>query len=257
MHVRYCTTIIIFFICTVVKAQYSQIDYLRMSQDFVYAAKAGGIADAYPDSLYQVDEKTLLQQLDNDDKKKAFFINIYNAYTQIILQKAPEKYKNRNAFFKSKQIPIAHHIISLDLLEHGILRRSKVKWSLGYFNKLFVGKFERMFRVSRVDYRIHFTLNCGAKSCPAIAYYRPEQLNEQLNLATNTYLQSEAIYNSEANVLQLPSLMSWFRGDFGGKRNEIKLCRKLNIIPASAKPQIKYKHYDWNLYLNNYKKINE
>ena len=255
MPFKYFITILLLTISMAAAAQVTGYkNYIQLSQDFVYAAKADGETTAYIDTFRDVDVQELAMELKTDEDKKAFFINIYNAYTQVILKKDPSKYKNRNAFFKAKQIHFAKRMISLDQLEHGILRRSRIKWSLGYFGKLFPNKFEKKFRVRKIDYRIHFSLNCGAKSCPAIAYYKPEQINEQLDLATLTYLQSEAIYDTAKKILHLPALMSWFRGDFGGKRNEKKLCRKLGIIPPNARPKIKYKSYNWNLYLDNYKK---
>lgn len=209
----------------------------------------------YLDSFAIADENIIAQQLKTDDDKKAFFINLYNAYTQYILKKDPDKYKNRKVFFKAKQFTFTSHQISLDKIEHGFLRHSRVKWSLGYFGKLFPGKLERKYRVKKIDYRIHFTLNCGATSCPAITFYDPENLNEQLDLATKVYLKDQAEYKIEDNILYLPALMSWFRDDFGGKKNILKLCKKLEIIPSNPKPTIKYKPYNWELYLNNYKEL--
>ncbi|MGI8581046.1 MAG: DUF547 domain-containing protein, partial [Chitinophagaceae bacterium] len=107
-------------------------------------------------------------------------------------------------------------------------------------------------RADKLDYRIHFALNCGAKSCPPIAFYTPETLDTQLELATNAYLASEADYDSTNNIIKLPKLMSWFRADFGGKKGMIKILKKHNIIPAEAYPKINFKKYDWTLYLNNY-----
>ena len=106
----------------------------------------------------------------------------------------------------------------MDDIEHGILRRSKVKWSFGYFNKLFPSAFEKKHRVDTLDYRIHFSLNCGATSCPPIAFYKPEQLDKQLEVATKVYLSGEAAYNEADNTVALPALMGWFRGVFGGKK---------------------------------------
>ena len=37
------------------------------------------------------------------------------------------------------------------------------------------------------------------------------------------------------------------------KKNEIKLCKKLGILPQDAKQKIAFKSYDWQLYLENYK----
>ena len=51
------------------------------------------------------------------------------------------------------------------------------------------------------------------------AYYKPEGLDEQLDMATLAYLKGEAEYLEKENTLYLPMLMNWFRGDFGGKKN--------------------------------------
>lgn len=222
---------------------------VQLSQDFIYAAKAG---DAIDDISKNLDYQTLLSYLNSDKTNKAFWINLYNGYTQVALKGNPDKYKNRNTFFRSKNIDVAGKKFSMDRIEHGILRHSKVKWSLGYFNKLFPSKTEKHLRADKLDYRIHFALNCGAKSCPPIAFYTPETLDTQLELATNAYLTGEADYDSTNNIIKLPKLMSWFRADFGGKKGMINILKKHNIIPAEAYPKINFKKYDWTLYLNNY-----
>ena len=247
------TTIIMIFTSTLMHAQTIVPNLNDLSQNFIYAARADGETKAYVDTLAVMNESALFEQLNNDAQKKAFFINIYNGYVQLLLKKDPEKYKKRSAFFSNKQILLAGHNISLDDLEHGILRHSRIKWSLGYFGKIFPARFERKLRVDKIDYRIHFTLNCGAKSCPAIAYYKPEQINEQLDLATKTYLEGEANYVKENNTLYLPALMSWFRVDFGGKKKEVGLCKKLGLLPADVHPKVIYNKYNWSLYLKNYK----
>ena len=50
----------------------------------------------------------------------------------------------------------------------------------------------------------------------------------------------------------VPSLMSWFRGDFGYKKGVIKICRKFEIIPNTVKPDLSYKDYDWTIDLDNF-----
>lgn len=254
MRIKYF--VILFFMsstCQIPAQDSQQPDYIKMSQDFLYAVRTDEDATPYIDSLATANEDVIAQQLMTENDKKAFFINLYNAYTQYILKKDPDKYKDRNEFFKSNQILFASHRISLDKIEHGFLRHSRVKWSLGYLGKIFPGKLEKKFRVAKVDYRIHFTLNCGASSCPAIAYYNPKGLDEQLDIATKAYLMGEAEYKAKENTLYLPALMSWFRGDFGGKKNEIKLCQRLGILPPDTKPKIEFKSYNWQLYLDKYK----
>jgi thiol-disulfide isomerase/thioredoxin len=225
---------------------------VTLSQQFIYAAKTGDSTAILEEALKNVSYDSLKNNLKSDEEKKAFWINIYNGYTQVLLKKNPDQYKSRNKFFKSKQITIAGKNFSLDDIEHGILRRSKIKWSLGYFNKLFPAKTEKELQVKELDYRIHFTLNCGAKSCPPIAFYNPENLNPQMELATKAYLTGEADYNKEKNKVYLPALMSWFRRDFGGKKKMKILLKKINLIPADSNPAIHFKKYDWNLFLNHY-----
>lgn len=230
------------------------IDYVKISQKFIESAKFEEDSTAYYiDILANANETELRSQLQTDDLKKAFFINLYNGYTNYALKKDPEKYKSRSSFFKSKQFVVAGNKLSLDIIEHGFLRRSSVKWSLGKLKKLFPSKLEKKFRVEKVDYRIHFSLNCGAKSCPPIFFYVPKTLNEQLDIATNSYLNGDASYNKEKNILSLPVLMSWFRGDFGNKKGILKICRNLQIIPPNAKPKLEYNKYDWSLFLENFK----
>ena len=225
---------------------------VALSQDFMYAAKTGDAVADFVEKLKKLSYKELNNGLKNDDEKKAFWINAYNGYIQALLRKNPDAYKQRGTFFKAKQIDLAGKKFSLDDIEHGILRRSKVKWSLGYFNKWFPGKTEKQLRVDKLDYRLHFALNCGAKSCPPIAFYDPSNINTQLDIATTAYLSGEVEYNAEKNTLGLPAIMSWFRRDFGGKKKMVQLVKQKGLIPEKANPKIYFNKYDWELHLNNF-----
>lgn len=227
--------------------------WIQLSQDFMYAARTGDETTGFIQQLRQMSMDDLRSSIKTDDEKKAFWINLYNAYTQVALKNDPEQYKNRGRCFRKKQIDIAGRQFSLDDIEHGILRRSKIKWSLGYFNKIFPGRTEKALRVNRLDYRLHFALNCGARSCPPIAYYNPGSINKQLDVATKAYLKGEAEYDAQNNIVHLPAIMGWFRRDFGGKKKMTFLLQQLSVIPAGKKPGIKFKKYDWTLYLQNYK----
>jgi hypothetical protein len=225
---------------------------IKLSQEIMYAARLGEQTDSLLKVIAALDETNLHNALDTDEKKKAFWINMYNGFTQVLLKADSNLYKKRGAFFRKKAINVGGHFYSLDDIEHGILRRSAVKWSGGYLNDIFPGKKEKAERVKRKDYRIHFALNCGAKSCPPIAFYEPENLNRQLNLAERAYLSAEVVYDSTSNKLYLPAIMGWFRKDFGGKKGMIKIIKRLGIIGEGVSPAIHYKPYDWTLYLNHY-----
>ena len=177
-------------------------DYIDISKKLVEAAKEQNqkAASEYIALIATADEKTLLKQLASDTAKKAFFINVYNGFTNVSLRNNPEQYKDRATFFKSEQFVIAGNKVSLDIIEHGFLRRSSIKWSLGALHKLFPSKLDRKFRVEDVDYRIHFSLNCGAKSCPPVAVYSPEKLNQQLDFMTKEYLKEQTTFNKETKT---------------------------------------------------------
>lgn len=226
---------------------------VKLSQDFMYAAKTNEPVANYTRQLASMSYETLVTELKTDDERKAFWINLYNAFTNASLHANPDQYKSRNKFFRNKNIVVAGKTFSLDKIEHGILRKSSIKWSLGYLSKLFPNKTEKELRVNKLDYRIHFALNCGARSCPPIAFYNPENLNSQLDLATAAYLTSETTYSEKDNKVLLPAILGWFRRDFGGKSGMIEILKAKQIIPSSANPKIKFKKYDWSLYLDNYK----
>ncbi len=232
-------------------------DCTILSQQLLYAVKTGATTNDLESLLAQLNEETLVKELSNDALKKTFWLNIYNAFVQKMLLQNPGQYKNRRSFFSKKIIHIAGHRLSPDLAEHGILRRSRNKWSLGYAGKLFTTAFEKKHRVASIDYRIHFALNCGAASCPPIAFYEPGRIDRQLDIATASYLGSEAEYIVRENKVLLPALMSWFRADFGGKTGIEKILIQHGIIPANRAGKLKFffKRYDWSLTLNSYKEL--
>lgn len=203
--------------------------------------------------LAEFKETDLAVGLDNDAAKKTFWINIYNAMVQYRLRQDTSAYVHRGKFFRKRNIIVAGQHLSLDDIEHRMLRRSKVKWSLGYVNRWFPSAFEKTFRVEELDWRIHFALNCGAMSCPAIDYYRQHSINEQLDNATTLFLMFETEYDSTANTFTLPKLFQWFRNDFGGKAGIYSLLEKGEYISAGAKPKLVYKPYDWTISVSNYR----
>jgi hypothetical protein len=228
-------------------------DAITLSQQFWQTVRTeNASSDRFLKSLKTFDEELLVKQLQTEAARKAFWINLYNAGVQWLLKRRPEYFQNRWKFFRKKRIVVARHILSLDDIEHGILRHSKIKWAMGYLDKLFPSQFEKECRVKRLDYRIHFTLNCGAKSCPPIAFYEPGSIENQLDTATQNFLQSEIEYDPVNNILHLPKLLQWYRADFGGKKGILKILRTYHLIPSDKKPKLKFKSYNWTLKLKNY-----
>ncbi|MEN8704017.1 MAG: DUF547 domain-containing protein [Polaribacter sp.] len=195
----------------------------------------------------------LTSELKTDSQKIAFWINVYNAFIQISLTKNPKEYENKGAFFRKPRIQIANQLLSFDNIEHGILRKSSVKLSLGYLKKIFKPKWELDLRIQgEIDWRIHFALNCGAISCPPVAIYAPKDLNKALNFATKIFLETQTTYNLKNKTVKTTTLFSWFRGDFKGIKGIKKILIDYKIIPEMPN-RLVFTNYDWTLSLANYR----
>ena len=233
-----------------------QIDYIECSQELLSHVKNNEPIETQIDILSASSLEELTSQLTTDAQKKAFWINVYNAYVQKILSEQPELFNpdTRGQFFSEPRIKIAGELLSLDDIEHGILRKSRIKWSLGYLKKWFNPEWERKLRVNKIDWRIHFALNCGAISCPPIAIYSADELDEELDLMATAYLKEHSTYNDTTQTVKTTALMSWFRGDFGGKSGAKEILHSYGITPEVPE-SIDFKSYDWTLSLGNYKSL--
>ena len=164
------------------------IEPFTISLNMLQTAQQYGDPSALQKDLADYTEDELLAQLPDDAHKLAFWLNVYNSAVVLALQKDPALYKDRGAFFSMDQVSVAGHELSLDDIEHGMLRHSRIKLSYGYLGDPFPGKFERRFRVKDIDFRIHFALNCGAKSCPQVAVYDAEHIDQELQTSMEIHL---------------------------------------------------------------------
>jgi hypothetical protein len=202
--------------------------------------------------LAAVDENKLKEHLNTHQKALSFWINTYNIFVQYILKEKPALFKDRSEFFSSKLITVAGQSLSLDDIEHGIIRGSKNKYSLGYLGAFGVSEFEKKFRLEKTDYRVHFALNCGAKSCPPVALYVADRIDEQLDKSTAAYLKANTKFNKQQDEVFVPKLCFWFKADFGGEQGVLDMLHKYKIIPNEKSLEVEYLDYNWDLSLSNY-----
>ena len=230
--------------------------HVELSKKLLQTAREKTDYTAIKEKLANVSKEVLAEELDNDEAKKAFWINVYNAYVQHLLTDNPKLFEDRGAFFGEPRVTIAGKELSFDDIEHGIIRGSRVKWLLGLIKDPFAGEYERTFRVDKTDGRIHFALNCGAKSCPYVATYDARFMDEQLDEIASQFLNRTSMYKPDEEKVYVTSLFSWFRGDFGGK-NGIKddFLKKYDVIPEDTDPDLEYDTYDWTLDLGNYTEL--
>jgi hypothetical protein len=167
----------------------------------------------------------------NRKQQLAYWINVYNVnVVATILENYPVASIRdistdpiiRLNVFKKERVPAEGTVISLDTVENEKIRE-------GFH-----------------DPRIHFAINCAAKSCPPIRTEAYEgarvdaQLDDQVRkfLAANVHVQNGVVHTTK--------IMDWFSKDFdawaGGKLAFLRRYMKID-----GNPDFEYDDYDWAL----------
>ena len=102
----------------------------NLSRDLLINVQKGKDVSAMLNELSSLSFVELKNQLFNDSIKKAFWINIYNAFNIILLKHNPgiiNTQKGRILHFRSRKINIAEKNLNLNFIEHGLLRNGKLR----------------------------------------------------------------------------------------------------------------------------------
>lgn len=188
-------------------------DSRSFSKDLKIARYAYQYGDTVNHTLideYLIDlQKVNLKEYVTDTDKLAFWLNVYNGMTNYAIIKFEIKasMKEETDFFKRPLFTIDKLAFSLDDIEHGLLRRNAR-------SHLSSDDLKLEYMVNAIDYRIHFALNCGAQSCPAIAFYTEEKLEEELVTAETSFVSQEFIVNDQEKIITCSSLFEWYKNDF-------------------------------------------
>ncbi len=198
-----------------------------------------------------------LNSLQSEHEKLAFWINLYNTIVVdgIIGGGVRESVREIAGFFSRMKYIIGGLHFSPDDIEHGILRANRRK-SLLPWRQFGMSDVRRKYALTFLDPRIHFALVCGSRSCAPIKYYTPDGINDELELATQNFINSsEVIVAPEENRLMLSQLFKWYKKDFGGKRGILELIKtyildddKKSFLEKNGdRVSIDYLYYNWNL----------
>lgn len=198
---------------------YNGVDYLSWGKDPRHA---------------KVREAILTQSVakfSSRNEKLAYWINAYNVLTIDLITREGEAQgiKNLGSLFSSPwkkyKWTIDGKAYSLDDIEHKTIR------PMG-------------------EPRIHFAVNCAAKSCPDLRAeaYRAQTLDAQLEEQTRLTLEnaSKGYKQERGNTVRVTKVMDWFKEDFDGGN----LNRWLSgYFPDSvnAETDIEFFDYDWSL----------
>ena len=105
----------------------------------------------------------------------------------------------------------------------------------------------RISRDDKNDPRVHFALNCGARSCPPVSYYAGETLDRDLGLAATGFCEDDANVSARVSqtsngatvlIVTVSALFRWYRGDFGANDREVLERVEAWCPPGSAKRRV-------------------
>jgi len=195
-------------------------------------------------------------------ERKAFFLNLYNALVihGYILHGVPTGFMKKMLFYQKMSYQIGSYSFSVDDIEHGILRGNRKHPAFFMLNPQFLEDDpRRKFSFNEVDPRIHFALVCGAKSCPPIRIYTPENIERGLDAAAIAFCGDEDNVQIDPQMKQvgLSQIFNWYMGDFVSSKSKILswICtflseerkEKMNQITSIPEPKIVYLKYNWEV----------
>jgi len=167
----------------------------------------------------------------SSNKKKAFWINTYNAYTiKIILNNYPLKSIrdikiDGKTAWKIPFVKVGQKRYTLDQIEHEILRKK--------FN----------------DPRIHVGINCASVSCPRLwnFAFTEDNIASSLDNLMKVFINDTTRNKISKNNVALSEIFNWFSKDFIKNGTIISYLNTYAAIKISEKASIKYLTYDWSL----------
>ena len=175
----------------------------------------------------------------NDNDKKAYWINVYNAIILKLMIDNPGK-----------------NILDISLFKHAIFLK---KHTIGG-KRISPYKIEnKILRKKYKDSRIHFAINCASNSCPPLGnrILIGDSLDYQLNKKTKNYINnpSNIIINHKDKTIYVNKIFKWFKKDFLKDFDSINeyIYYYLNKdnLPINKNEflsyKIKYEKYDWSI----------
>uniref|UniRef100_A0A7S4HGZ1 DEP domain-containing protein n=1 Tax=Vannella robusta TaxID=1487602 RepID=A0A7S4HGZ1_9EUKA len=236
--------------CRFIAQSGREVDYKAISESSAFKNYKLCVMELQKVSLAGLSEHEML----------AFFINTYNILMihGAIEYGPPKDALSRRSFFHKVSYLIDGDQYSLHDIEHGILRCNRKP--PGSLFKTFGNSDPRSKYILKVfDPRIHFTLVCGAKSCPPIKVYNAETIDEALQIATESFISEEVVADLAKREVKMSRLFDWFANDFGESQEDILLfvlpfCggeQKTALVKLLGldrdKIKVSYSDYDWNL----------
>jgi len=231
-----------------------QVNYARLRESKAYAEYRGYCAPR----LRFFDQYALSRR----DEGLAFWINLYNTLVLdgiinfSIQNSVTEDRLGVLAFFRKAAYEVGGLRLSLEDIEHGILRANRGHPYIP--GTQFASNDPRLdLVISEPDMRIHFALNYASRSCPPIRAYTAEGINTQLDMAGRGFVDTDIRIDHDKSELHTSAIFNWYKIDFGGKEGVIDFIikhlpdddRRAWIQDNQEALKLRYDPYNWGLNL--------
>ncbi len=188
----------------------------------------------------------------------AFWINIYNLLVihSVIEMGIRDSVTEVNGFFARSLYRIGGFDFSLDDIEHGILRGNR-RHPRSLWSPFSSSDERRTFKIDPLEPRIHFALVCASSSCPPIGLYTSGDIDRELTVAGEVFINSGGLVIDRAkSKVSLSSIFQWYGKDFGPD-NASRLRYLSNFLyeqedrdyvrTNAGKLKVRFQRYDWRL----------
>ncbi len=166
----------------------------------------------------------------NKNKRLAYWINVYNAVTvKLITDNYPLKSiqdLNGGKPWDLKLINLGGTSYTLNVIENKIIRPK--------YN----------------EPRIHFAVNCAAKSCPKIMNkaWTEDNIQRYLTKQTKAFLANTSQNKIAADKVVLSKIFDWYKVDFGGDNTKlIEFINKYSDVKVNDNATVTFNEYNWEL----------
>ena len=179
-------------------------------------------------------EKTTVDVSWSNNKKKAFWINAYNAYTIYLIIHALNTEKIKSITDIKKEGKTAWKIPFVNV--------GGIKYSLDYIE-------HEILRKTLFDPRIHVGVNCASGSCPKLGNtaFTEENIEATLAQLMKDFINDTSRNKISKKKVQISSIFNWFQKDFTNNSSLIDYLNKYSETKINSNAKISYLKYDWSL----------
>ena len=179
-------------------------------------------------------EKTTVDVSWSNNKKKAFWINAYNAYTIYLILHALNTEKIKSITDIKKEGKTAWKIPFVNV--------GGIKYSLDYIE-------HEILRKTLFDPRIHVGVNCASGSCPKLGNtaFTEENIEATLEQLMKDFINDTSRNKISKKKVQISSIFNWFQKDFTNNSSLIDYLNKYSETKINSNAKISYLKYDWSL----------